>query len=166
MKNIIKTAWSLWTKQDKFVAVFSTIGIILLMCILCTSCNAQTNSRNIEYYDLDNNHEMILADNHGIMMFADGIIDFVYEINSNRFLIEYDDPDAFDIDYMMYDKEDDYYYIEIDCDSNTFFGCFKWYMSLSNKSEEFYEASDKYFIVKDTFDNGEPYYKLMSYELD
>ena len=161
MKNIVKTVWSCWNKIDRFVAIFSTIGIILLLCIFCTSCNAQTPSNipDMEYNDASGED----FDYDGaILFFADGIIDFIYHTQDNEYIIEYDDQDAFDIDDMVYTKDGNYYYIEIHCDSAIFFDYLNWYNKHTNKDPEFYESSDEFFIEED-YVSDERYYKLVKY---
>ena len=162
MKNIIKTVWSCWNKLDRFVAIFSTIGIILLLCIFCTSCNAQSTSNNIPTQELYDASGEEFDDDGAILFFADGVIDFVYHTQDNEYVIEYDDPDAFDPDDMIYKKDGDYYYIEIYCDSNIFFDYLSWYNKHTNKDPEFYEASDEFFIEED-YVGDERYYKLVKY---
>ena len=151
--------WSCWTKLDKIIAVFSIIAILL---IAFTSCNAQNTPINIptqEYYDASGEE----FDHDGaILFFADGVIEFVYHTQDFEFVIEYDDPDAFDPDDMIYKQDGNYYYIEIHCDSAIFFDYLSWYNKHTNKDPEFYEASDEYFIEED-YVGDERYYKLVKY---
>lgn len=164
MKNIIKTVWSCWNKTDRFVAIFSIIAIIVLVCFMCTSCNAQPSINNIptmEYYDASVEE---LDYDGAILFFADGVIDFVYHTQDNEYIIEYDDPDAFDPDNMVYKKDGDYYYIEIHCDSTLFFEYLNYYNSLGgHKNPKFFDASEEYFIEEDYLKDGTPYYKLVKY---
>ena len=161
MKNIIKTIWSVWDRTDRFVVIFSTIGIILLLCIFCTSCNAQTTTDIpvMEYYDASKD----LDYDGGIMLFPDGVIDFVYHTQDNEYVIEYDDPDSFDIDNMIYSQDGNYYYIEIYCDSTLFFEYLSYYNTLTNKNPAFFEPSEEFFIEEDYLQDGTSYYKLVKY---
>ena len=163
MKNIIKTIWSCWDKIDRFVAIFSIIAIIVVICFMCTSCNAQPSINNIpdiEYYDASGEE---LDYDGAILFFADGIIDFVYHTQDNEYVIEYNDPDAFDSDNMIYNQDGNYYYIEIYCDSALFFEYLSYYSTIINKDTEFFDASEEYFIEEDYLSDGTPYYKLVKY---
>lgn len=163
MKNIVKTVWSCWDKIDRFVAIFSIIATIVIMCFMCTSCNAQTPSSilDMEYNDVSDEE---LDYDGAILFFADGVIDFIYHTQDNEYIIEYDDPDAFDPDNMIYKKDGDYYYIEIHCDSTLFFEYLNYYNSLGgHKNPKFSEASEIYFIEEDFLENDESYYKLVKY---
>ena len=161
MKNIIKTVWSCWDKIDRFVAIFSIVGIILLTCVMCSSCNAQTtNNIPVMEYNCVDTLDTTICDNCGILFYADGIIDFVYEPTEDRYYIEYDDPDAFDPDYMKYNSLGKYYYIEIECDSNTFFSYLSWLRNIPKDSYDFFKPSKNYFINECKFENGETYYTL------
>lgn len=162
MKNILKTVWSCWDKIDRFVAIFSLIIIIAVMCFMCTSCNAQQPS-NIPVMEYNDASEEIFDYDGAILFFADGIIDFVYHTQDNEYVIEYDDPDAFDSDNMKYNKDYNYYYIEIYCDSVLFFEYLSYYSTITNKDIEFFEASDEYFIEEDYLSDGTSYYKLVKY---
>ena len=164
MKNIVKTVWSCWSKIDRFVAIFSTIGIMLLMCFMCISCNAQPSINNIPYTEYNDASEEIFDYDGAILFYPDGIIDFVYHTQDNEYVIEYDDPDAFDPDNMIYNQDSNYYYIEIYCDSTLFFEYLNYYNNLGgNKNPEFFDASEEYFIEEDYLSDGTPYYKLVKY---
>ena len=163
MKNIVKTAWSCWDKTDRFVAIFSSIAIIVIMCFMCTSCNAQPSINNIPDMEYNDASGEELDYDGAILFFADGIIDFVYHTQDNEYVIEYDDPDAFDSDNMKYNKDDNYYYIEIYCDSALFFEYLSYYSTIINKDTEFFDASEEYFIEEDYLSDGTPYYKLVKY---
>ena len=138
--------------------ILITLGIILTI----KSCNAQTTPTNLitmEYNDASGEE----FDHDGaILFFADGVIDFVYHTQDFEFVIEYDDPDAFDPDDMIYKQDGNYYYIEIHCDSAIFFDYLSWYNKHTNKDPEFYEASDEFFIEED-YVGDERYYKLVKY---
>lgn len=163
MKNTVKTAWSCWNKTDRFVAIFSIISIILLLCMFCTSCHAQTPSNipDMEYNDASGE---IFDYDGAVLFYPDGVIDFIYHTQDNEYVIEYDDPDAFDSDNMLYHNDGGYYYIEIYCDSTLFFEYLNYYNNLGgNKNPEFFDASEEYFIEEDYFEDGTPYYKLVKY---
>ena len=160
MKNIIKTVWSCWDKIDRLVAIFS---IIMLILIFCTSCTAQPSINNIPTMEYNDASGEELDYDGAILFFADGIIDFVYHTQDNEYVIEYDDPDAFDSDNMKYNKDDNYYYIEIYCDSALFFEYLSYYNTITNKDPEFFDASEEYFIEEDYLSDGTPYYKLVKY---
>jgi hypothetical protein len=159
MKNI--------TKFDKFMFGGLAFLIILGAVLTIKSCNAQTiNTSNlIELNPYENDVEEPLDYDGGILFFADGVIDFVYHTQDNEYIIEYDDPDAFDIDDMIYTQDGHYYYIEIYCDSAIFFDYLHWYNNHTNKDPEFYDASDEYFIEEDYLKDGTPYYKLVKYAI-
>ena len=160
MKNIVKTVWSCWDKIDRLVAIFS---IIMLILIFCTSCTAQPSINNIPTMEYNDASSEELDYDGAILFFADGIIDFVYHTQDNEYVIEYDDPDAFDSDNMKYNKDDNYYYIEIYCDSALFFEYLSYYNTITNKDPEFFDASEEYFIEEDYLSDGTPYYKLVKY---
>lgn len=167
MKNIVKTVWSCWDKIDRFVAIISTIAIITIMCFLCTSCNAQPSINNIPDMEYNDASGEEFDYDGAILFFADGIIDFVYHTQDNEYIIEYDDPDAFDTDNMLYHNDGDYYYIEIYCDSTLFFEYLNYYNSLGgNRNPKFYEASEEYFIEEDYLKDETPYYKLVKYAIE
>lgn len=161
MKNTLKNIWSVWGTADKFIAILSILGILIL-CLTCSSCQAQpSNIPTMEYNDVSDEE---LDYDGAILFFADGIIDFVYHTQDNEYIIEYDDPDAFDPDNMIYKKDGDYYYIEIHCDSTLFFEYLNYYNSLGgHKNPKFNEASEIYFIEEDFLENDESYYKLVKY---
>jgi len=165
MKKIIKTAWSCWDKLDQFVVIFSSIAIIVIMCLMCTSCNAQPSINNIPDMEYNDASGEELDYDGAILFFADGIIDFIYHTQDNEYVIEYDDPDAFDSDNMKYNKDDNYYYIEIYCDSALFFEYLSYYSTITNKDPEFFDASEKYFIEEDYLSDGTSYYKLVKYAI-
>lgn len=162
MKNIVKTVWSCWNKTDRFVAIFSTISIILLLCIFCTSCNAQPSINNIPDMEYNDVSKEIFDYDGAVLFYPDGVIDFIYHTQDNEYIIEYDDPDAFDPDDMVYKLDGNYYYIEIHCDSAIFFDYLNWYNKHTNKDSEFYEASDEFFIEED-YVGDERCYKLVKY---
>lgn len=154
MKNI--------SKFDKFMLGGLAFVIILGALLTVKSCNAQTTPTNLitmEYNDASGEE---FDDDGAILFFADGVIDFIYHTQDNEYIIEYDDPDAFDPDDMIYKKDGDYYYIEIYCDSNIFFDYLSWYNKHTNKDPEFYEPSDEFFIEED-YIGDERYYKLVKY---
>lgn len=164
MKNIVKIVWSCWNKTDRFVAIFSTISIILLLCIFCTSCNAQPSINNIPDMEYNDASKEIFDYDGAVLFYPNGVIDFIYHTQDNEYIIEYDDPDAFDPDNMIYKKDGDYYYIEIHCDSTLFFEYLNYYNSLGgHKNPKFSEASEIYFIEEDFLENDESYYKLVKY---
>lgn len=154
MKNI--------SKFDRFMLGGLAFVIILGALLTVKSCNAQTTPTNLitmEYNDASGEE---FDDDGAILFFADGVIDFIYHTQDNEYVIEYDDPDAFDPDDMIYKKDGDYYYIEIYCDSNIFFDYLSWYNKHTNKDPEFYEPSDEFFIEED-YIGDERYYKLVKY---
>jgi hypothetical protein len=158
MKNI--------TKFDKFMFGGLAFLIILGAVLTIKSCNAQTiNTSNlIELNPYENDVEEPLDYDGGILFFADGVIDFVYHTQDNEYIIEYDDPDAFDPDNMLYHNDGGYYYIEIHCDSVLFFEYLNYYNSLGGRrNPEFFDASEEYFIEEDYLKDGTPYYKLVKY---
>ena len=114
----------------------------------------------MEYNDAS---EEIFDYDGAILFYPDGIIDFVYHTQDNEYVIEYDDPDAFDPDNMIYNQDSNYYYIEIYCDSTLFFEYLSYYNTITNKDPEFFDASEEYFIEEDYLSDGTPYYKLVKY---
>ena len=155
MKNTLKNIWSVWGTADKFVAIFSILGI-LLICLTCSSCQAQpSNIPTMEYNDASTE----VFDVPGMLMFAEGVLDFVYNPQGDEYIIEYDDPDALDPDNMEYDGIDDYYYIQIFCDSADFFDYLHWYLSITDENDEFYLPSTKYYIEPYKIDD-DYYYRL------
>lgn len=171
MKNI-KTVWSCWDKIDRFVAIFSTIGIILLMCIFCTSCNAQPSINNIpdmEYGDAETSN---IYDNY-IPIYADGVIDFIYCTQDEEYIIEYHDDDYFDPDNLPQTVNcvnSDYNYVSIYCSAEYFFEYLEWYNALTTdtiiarENPAFYASNDIFYIKEvyiDEEDTGYWYYKLV-----
>ena len=163
MKNTLKNIWSVWDTTDKLVVILSILGIIFL-CLTCSSCNAQpSNIPTIEYNDASG-EEFDLDHDGAILLFPDGVIDFIYHTQDNEYVIEYDDPDAFDPDNMIYDSINNYYYIEIYCNRDLFFEYLSYYNNLGGyDNPEFFEASDEYFIEEDYLSDDTPYYKLVKY---
>jgi hypothetical protein len=101
-------------------------------------------------------------DDGAILIVPANVIDFIFHTQDFEFVIEYDDPDAFDPDYMIYDKETDTYYIEIYCDSLVFFDYLDYYNTLNNTMNEFWEASNRFFIEED-YIGDTMYYRLVEY---
>lgn len=152
------------SKFDRFMLSGLAFIVILGTALAFKSCNAQENVNNIptmEYYDASGEE----FDHDGaILLFPDGVIDFIYHTQDNEYIIEYDDPDAFDPDNMIYDSINNYYYIEIYCDSDLFFEYLSYYNNLGGyDNPEFFEASDEYFIEEDYLSDDTPYYKLVKY---
>ena len=164
MKNIVKTVWSCWNKIDRFVAIFSIIAIIFMMCFMCTSCNAQnsTDIPTMEYYDFDR------IPDGGILMYPDGVIDFIYCTQDEEYIIEYMDEDAFDPDNIPQTvscTQNSEPVVQIYCSEELFFEYLNWYNSLTNKDSLFFEPSDKFFIKLAHCGNltdGYDYYKLIT----
>ena len=157
-------------KENLFQAFMwiSFIGIIVLGIVLsCKSCSAQ------DKFDIDSLQELNPYENDlegpldydgAILFYPDGVIDFIYHTQDNEYVIEYDDPDAFDSDNMLYHNDGGYYYIEIYCDSTLFYEYLNYYNSLGgHKNPKFYEASEEYLIEEDYLKDGTPYYKLVKY---
>jgi hypothetical protein len=138
--------------------------IILGALLTVKSCNAQNTPINIPTQEYNDASGKEFDHDGAILFFADGVIDFIYHTQDNEYIIEYDDPDAFDPDNMIYKKDGDYYYIEIHCDSTLFFEYLNYYNSLGgHKNPKFSEASEIYFIEEDFLENDESYYKLVKY---
>ena len=165
MKNFIETCWSVWDKTDRIVAILSIVCIIVCMCFLCTSCNAQNPSTDIptmEYYDFDR------IPDGGILMYPDGVIDFIYCTQDEEYIIEYMDEDAFDPDNIPQTvscTQNSEPVVQIYCSEELFFEYLNWYNSLTNKDSAFFEPSDKYFIKLAHVGNpteGYDYYKLIT----
>ena len=156
MKNI--------TKFDKFMLIGLALVIILGITLTIKSCNAQEHLTNIPTMEYNDASGEDFDYDGAILFFADGIIDFIYHTQDNEYIIEYDDPDAFDQDNMLYHNDGGYYYIEIHCDSTLFFEYLNYYNNLDgNKNPKFYEASEEYFIEEDYLKDGTLYYKLVKY---
>lgn len=167
MKNIIKTVWSCWNKIDRFIAIFSTVGIILLLCIFCTSYNAQPNLNDIpdmEYYNPNQDEDIL--DNY-IPIYADGVVDFIYCTQDGEYIIEYHDDDYFDPDNLPQTVNcvsGDSNYVSIYCSEANFFEYLIWYSTLTSKDSSFYTANDIFYITEvwiDEEENGYWYYKLV-----
>ena len=154
------------SKFDRFMLSGLAFIVILGTALACKSCNAQESPKDIptmEYYDASG-EEFDLDHDGAILLFPDGVIDFIYHTQDNEYVIEYDDPDAFDPDNMIYDSINNYYYIEIYCDSDLFFEYLSYYNNLGGyDNPEFFEASDEYFIEEDYLSDDEPFYKLVKY---
>ena len=146
MKNI-KTVWSCWDKIDRFVAIFSIVAILTLLC--CMSCNAQPNHNNIpvmEYNDASGENFNVIVNE--IPMYADGVMDFNYTPSDDLYSIQYNDSDTFDYDNLQDDGEEWYGdYIIIECNKELFFEYLEWYHTVSDdKSDAYYEINDNFYI--------------------
>lgn len=144
------------------------IGVIVLgIALSCKSCSAQ------DKFDIDSLQELNPYENDlegpldydgDILMIPSNVLDFIYHTQDNEYVIEYDDPDAFDPDNMLYHNDGGYYYIEIHCDSVLFFEYLNYYNNLGgNKNPKFFDASEEYFIEEDYLEDGTFYYKLIKY---
>lgn len=145
--------------------VLITLGIILS----CKSCQAQDklDTNNLQELNPYENNWEVLDYDGAILMVPSNVLDFIYHTQDNEYIIEYNDPDAFDLDDMLYHNDGDYYYIEIHCDSALFFEYLNHYNSLGgHKNPKFSEASEIYFIEEDFLKNDESYYKLVKYGTD
>jgi hypothetical protein len=148
------------------------ILITLLLALSLSSCSHAQEKlpplKELNPYEQDASGENFDWDYDGaILIVPSNVISFTYNTQDNEYIIQYDDPDCFDIDYMTYSKDDDYWYIEITCDSNLFFDYFAYYNSLGGyKDPKFNEASTVYFIEEDFLKNGDSYYKLVKYGTD
>lgn len=155
MKNTLKNIWSVWNTTDKLVAILSILSILIL-CLTCNSCQAQpSNVPTMEYNDASGEF-FDYEDIPGTLFFAEGVINFIYNTQEDLYIIEYNDPDAFDSDDMDYDTLKDYYSIQIFCDSTDFFDYLHWYLSITDDDEKFYLASTKYYI--ESYKVGDNYY--------
>lgn len=158
------------TDKEQLFQIFMwfSFGILIILGITLTikSCTAQTTFPTIQTMEYNDVSGEVFDYDGAILMVPSNVIDFVYHTQDNEYIIEYDDPDAFDIDYMTYSKDGDYWYIEITCDSNLFFDYLSYYNSLNGyKDSRFNEASDEYFIEEDYLKDGTPYYKLVKYAI-
>ena len=145
-----------------------TIILALALVLSVTSCTAQTSNTDsipvMEYYDFDN------IPNGGILMYPDGVIDFIYCTQDEEYIIEYMDADAFDPDNLPISTScasinADEPVVQIYCSEELFFEYLNWYNSLTNKDSAFFEPSDKYFIKLAHVGNpteGYDYYKLIT----
>ena len=150
------------------IRIYSVCITLLLVLFFCSSCNAQpAEIPDMEYYDATD--EQLDFDTPGILMYADGVIDFRYSPVTG-YVIEYDDPDAFDPDNMLYDETGQYYYILIHCDSSDFFEYFNWYASLKNyynEEDNTYVMDDRFFnpsetfFIKEEYTDNQLYYSLI-----
>lgn len=142
--------------------------IILGVILTYKTCHGQnkldtTNLIELNPYENDASGEDFDA-YEGILFVPSNILDFVYHPQDNEYVIEYDDPDCFDTDNMLYHNDGDYYYIEIYCDSSLFFEYLSYYNSLNGrKDHRFIEPSNSYFIKEEYLSDGTPYYNLVKY---
>ena len=161
-------------KEQTFQKFMWTSLILLVLLggfLTFKTCQGQTTldtSNLIELNPYENDASGEIFDYDGaILIVPSNVISFTYNTQDNEYIIQYDDPDCFDIDYMTYSKDGDYWYIEITCDSNLFFDYFAYYNSLGGyKDPKFNEASTIYFIEEDFLKNGDSYYKLVKYGTD
>lgn len=151
----------------------SFIGIIVLGIVLsCKSCSAQDKIDIDSLQELnpyENDLEGPLDYDGAILMYPDGVIDFIYCTQDEEYIIEYMDEDAFDPDNLPIStscvSNADEPVVQIYCSEELFFEYLNWYSSLTNKDSAFFEPSDKYFIKLDHVGNptdGYDYYKLIT----
>ena len=158
MKNLIKTAWSCWDKTDRLVVTICAAIIVIMVCMMCTSCNAQnvpTDIPTMEYNDASGEE----FDTTGMLITPCYVVDFIYHTQDNEYVIEYYDPDMFDMDY----EDSSYPYIEIYCDSTIFYEYLSYYGTLNRDMEAFWLASNKYFIEERYLSTGDKYLELVKY---
>lgn len=133
--------------------------ILIFLILGCVSCNSQPDSNipDLNPYEQDASFEDF--DNEGMLFTPCYIIDFVYHTQDNEYIIEYYDPDMFDMDY----EDSSYPYIEIYCDSAIFYEYLSYYGTLNRSKDAFWLASDKYFIEERYLSTGDKYLELIKY---
>lgn len=88
--------------------------LISIMALMCLGCNGQptalTNIPDMEYGDCeDPNTEPEI---NYIMFELSNILEFTYNSVDREYYIDYDDPDAFDLDHMAYRSGMDKWYAD------------------------------------------------------
>lgn len=77
--------------------------ILIIMALICLGCNSQpsvTNIPEMEYGDCES-HIKDIEVNY-IMFELSGILEFAYNAIDDEYYLDYDDPDAFDLDNLAY----------------------------------------------------------------
>lgn len=170
MKKAFNQLWSVWDKTDRFVAVISVIGIILFLCITFTSCAAPDTNNVIHHNPYDVSQDEMILDNY-IPLYPDGVIGFIYCTQDQEYIVEYMDYDVFDIDNIPHTTNcaNGDSVVCLYCSETVFFEFLEWYnnigsdTNLARNSEEFYAASDKFYIKEvwcSDSNNSYWYYKI------
>ena len=145
------------SKFDKFMFCGVAFMLILGIFLGCKSCQAEKGLGNlpvIEYGDCEDG--IIKCDT--IDMYLNMIEGFGYDSYIGKYVIEYDDPDAFDLDHLAEFTDYDewaYDYLPIECTYNEFIEFIEYYNSIDKSSDEFQFGYNKTYAINEIhYDDG------------